>query len=94
MYLKNEQTELTDFLHSGTGSRKLKGDINFLGMVSGNRCGQSGGGTPKLTVFEEWTDGINWFMHVDTDSQKLKADQCFFRQVWSKMSVTSLVMEI
>ena len=21
-------------------------------------CGQSGGGTLKLTVFEEWTDGI------------------------------------
>ena len=51
--LKNEQTELTDFLHSGTGSRKLKEDRNFLGMFSGNRCGQSVGGTLKLTVFEE-----------------------------------------
>ena len=58
-----------------------------------NRCGQSCDGTLKLTVSEEWaTDGINWFLHVDTDSQKLKAgsqklkaDQFFgggHRQKW------------
>ena len=29
--LKNEQMELTDFLHAGTNSRKLKGDWKFLG---------------------------------------------------------------
>ena len=33
-------------------------------------------------------------MHVDTDSQKLKADQKFFRWEWSKMGVVSLVMQI
>ena len=26
-----------------------------------NWCGQSCDGTLKLTVFEEWTDGVNWF---------------------------------
>ena len=26
-----------------------------------NGCGQCGDGTQKLTVSEEWTDGINWF---------------------------------
>ena len=29
----------------------------------------------KLTVSEKWTDGITDFLHVDTDSQKFKADQ-------------------
>ena len=26
-----------------------------------NGCSQFGDGALKLTVFEEWTDGINWF---------------------------------
>ena len=39
--------------------------------------GQSVSWTLKLTVSLEWTDGINWFLHVDTDSQKLKPDQKF-----------------
>ena len=30
------------------------------GMVK-NGCGQSGHGTPKLTVSQKWTDGIDWF---------------------------------
>ena len=30
MYLKNELMELTDFLHAGTNSHKLKGDQNFF----------------------------------------------------------------
>ena len=34
--------------------------------------------TLKLTVSEEWTDGINCFLHVDTDSQKLIANQKMF----------------
>ena len=33
-------------------------------------------------------------MHVDTDSQKLKAGQNYFGQAWSKISLTSLVMEL
>ena len=32
------------------------------------------------------------FLHVDTDSQKLKADQNFFGWVKSKMDMASLVM--
>ena len=35
---------------------------------------QSGLWTLKFTVSQEWIDGINWFYHVDIDSQKLKAD--------------------
>ena len=45
-----------------------------VGMVR-NGCGQSGDGTLKLTVSEEWTDGITDFLYVYTDLQKLKADQ-------------------
>ena len=32
------------------------------------------------------------FLHVDIDSQKLKADQKFFGWEWSKMDVAGLVM--
>ena len=62
-----------------------------MGMVK-NSCGQSGDGTLKLTVSEEWTDRIPGFLHVDTDSQKLKDDQNFFGWSWSKMDVPSLVI--
>ena len=37
------------------------------------------------TVSQEWTDGI------DTDSQKLKADQNFIRWAWSKLGLANLV---
>ena len=57
-----------------------------------NKCDQSGDGTLKLTVSEEWTDGINLFLHVNTGSQKLKTDQNFLGWAWSKMGVASLVM--
>ena len=33
-------------------------------------------------------------MQVDTDSQKLKADQGFFGWAWSKMGLASLVTGI
>ena len=61
-----------------------------IGMVR-NGCGQSGDGTLKLTVSEEWADRITDFLYVYTDLQKLKADQnvlgghsqkCVW-QVWS-----------
>ena len=32
-YLKNEQLELTDFLHGDTDSQKLKTDQNFFGWA-------------------------------------------------------------
>ena len=52
-------------------------EIFGVGMVK-NGYGQSGDGTLKLTVSEEWTDRINWFLLVDKDSKKLKVDQIFF----------------
>ena len=38
-------------------------------------------GSKIVSVSEEWTDRIIDFLHVSTDSQKLKADQFFFL-VW------------
>ena len=43
-----------------------------------NGWGQSGDWTLKLTESKEWTDGITHFLYIDTDSQKLKADQKSF----------------
>ena len=34
------------------------------------------------------------FLHVDTDSQKLKADQTLIGWAWSRMSMASLVMKL
>ena len=49
-----------------------------------NGCDQSSDETLILPVSEEWTDVITDFLHVDTDSQKLKADQKtqIFSQIW------------
>ena len=52
---------------------------NSWGGHGQNGCGQSGGRTLKLTLPEDWTDGITDFLYVDTDWQKLKANQKFFR---------------
>ena len=48
-------------------------EISGVGIVK-NKCGQSFDRALKLAVSEGWTDGISCFLHVDTDSQKLKAD--------------------
>ena len=75
--------EFPDFLHDGLNPIKFKGGWKFLewGMVK-NGCGLPCDVTLKLTVSEEWTDGINLiFLHVDTDLQKLKVDQKIF--VWA-----------
>ena len=54
--------ELTDFLHAGRNSLKLKGDWKSLGWAwSKNGHGQYSDRTLKLTLSEERTDGINWF---------------------------------
>ena len=54
----------------------MKINLKFLGVdMVKNGCDQSCNVTLKLTVLEEWTDGINWFF---ADSQKLKADQKMF----------------
>ena len=53
-YLKNENMELTDFLHAGTNLYKLRVALKFLGVgMVKNGCGQSGNGTLKLTVSKE-----------------------------------------
>ena len=36
------------------------------------------GGTLKLTVSQEWIDGMNWFLHDGTNSGKLKVIQWFW----------------
>ena len=56
-----------------------------------NGCGQSTDSTLILTVSGEVT--VRDFLHVDTDSQKLKADQKF-RWAWSTMGVASLLMDL
>ena len=63
LYLKYELIELTVFSHAGTNSHKVKGDLKNIWSKHGQKsgCGQSGDGTLKLAVSEEWTDGINWF---------------------------------
>ena len=74
--------ELTYFFACWYNFMKINLKVLGVGMVK-NGCGQSCNGTLKLTVSEEWTDEINWFLHVDTDSQKLKADQIFFFFEWA-----------
>ena len=60
------------FLQLDLNLQKLKVyRIFFVGFF----FSQSGIRTVKLTVSEEWTDGRTNVLHVDTDSQKLKADQ-------------------
>ena len=46
----------------------------------------------KLIVSKEWTDGKTDFLHGDTDSQKLRADQKNFGWALSKMDFVCLVM--
>ena len=76
--LKNEQMKLTDFLQAGKNPLKRWLKIFWESMVI-NGCGHSGHGTLKLTLCEEWTDEINWFLHLDTDSQKLRLIKNFLR---------------
>ena len=59
-------------------------DVENLGVgVVKNGCGQSCDGTLKLTLSEEWTNGINWFL----------ACSCRFITVksWSKIYWVGMV---
>ena len=55
----------------------------------------------ELTVFEKWANGKTDFLHVDTDSQKLKADQIFLGghgqkwvlSVWSRDSIIDCISQ-
>ena len=41
---------------------QVNGWLKIFGVdIVKNGCGQSGGEALKLTIFEEWRDGINWF---------------------------------
>ena len=73
----NLPMELTYFLHAGTIWKVLG-----VGMVK-NGCGQSSNGTLKLTVSEEWTDGINWFFACWYRFTKIKS--------WSKIFWVGIV---
>ena len=44
-------------------------------------CGHSGDRTLKLAVSQEGSNGMNWFLHTDTNSGKLKVILIIF--VWS-----------
>ena len=48
-----------------------------------NGCGQSSGETLKLTVSEEWTDGVNWFLTCWCRFAKIKS--------WSKNFLVGMV---
>ena len=52
----------------------------------GNWSGQSGQGTLKLAVSQEWINGMNWFLHA-ADSGKLKVVSMIFGWTWLKMGV-------
>ena len=69
---------------------KSSSTIFCFGMVE-NECGQSGHGTLKLAVSQEWTGGINWYLHSSTNSCKIKGDWKFLGWSYSKMGVASLV---
>ena len=41
-------------------------------------CDNSDHGTLKLIVSQKWADGINWFLHAGTKSEKIKLIQWFW----------------
>ena len=49
----------------------------WVGMTK-NGCGQSGYGTLKMKVSQECTSVINWFLHYDKNSGKLKVASMIF----------------
>ena len=61
--------ELTDFFACWHKFTKIIG-VNIVK----NGCGQSCDSTLKLTVSEEWTNGVNWFFAY----RFTKIDQQFF----------------
>ena len=72
--------------------KKLKADWKFFSWAwSKNGFDQYIPRILKLTVSQEWTDGINLFLRVDKVSQKSKADQKFIEWACSKKGVASLV---
>ena len=68
-------------------------EISGVGIVK-NKCGQSFDRALKLAVSERWTDGISCFLHVDTDSQKLKADPKWVWPVRSQNSKIDCILQM
>ena len=56
---------------------KINLKVLLIGMVK-TGCGQSCDGTLKLTVSEEWTDGMNWFLACLYRFTKIKSRSKFF----------------
>ena len=76
-----ELTEFFGFCYGFTQiNRWLK--IFIVSMIK-NGCGQSGDRALKLTVSEEWTDGINWFFAFCYGFTKIKS--------WSKIFLMVMV---
>ena len=77
--------QIAIFLNKFTGSlinrmsqnklMKQKLFEHFLVGHGQNGCGKSGLWTLKLTLSQEITDGINWFLHAGTSLCKLKGDR-------------------
>ena len=78
-------------MHVDTDSPKLKADQRFGGYsqewVWLVWSWEPGHGTLKLTVSQNWADGINWFFHSGTNSGKLKVDSVIYGWALSKMAV-------
>ena len=72
-YLKNEQLELTDFLHGDTDSQKLKTDQNFLGGHSQKWMWPVWSWDSKIDCLQH-----TGFLHPGTNSEKLKVDSVIF----------------
>ena len=83
--------ELNDFCMLVQIHVKMGLKIFGLTMVKSG-CDKSYDRALKLTVSEEWTDGLNWFFPCYTDLKKFKPDKKSVGWAWSKMGVTNLVM--
>ena len=70
-------------LNIDTNLHRLKVNQNIfaLGMAK-NGCGQFGHGTLKLTVSQEWNDGMNWFFACRCTSSIPKS---YFNAFWVGM---------
>ena len=91
LFLQNKSMKQPHFLHVDINIKAKSFGKCFGWAMSKYGCSQFGLWTLKLIVSQEWTDGINWFLHFFANSRKFK-DWKFFGWTWSKMGVTSLVM--
>ena len=79
--------KLPDFLHVDMNSHKFNAGQKSLGCaLSKYGCHQSGHGTLKLTVSQEW---IGCLLHAGANSGKLKVALMIFGWVWSKMGMAN-----